>query len=249
MYKAIASSDFKKLLWVGEDYKVDKCIIYGTRNWEKTIALLQEVLPQDIVLQQFTWFFSQVWHFQYNWQEIWFAVCYGSSYTSEICHVASMLWSKENIAMGSCGGLQKHIESNTVIIPTYSHCPESSAQIYEFKKDNKYFPSEESSTMLKDKLEALGEKVHREPTTTCQAMLGETRDHILWRSKHGFGGVEMEAGTVFAVSNHFGVKTTALLQVADNLIQKETVFSESYNERRAHAQELRKKMIAVAIGI
>ena len=58
---------------------------------------------------------------------------------------------------------------------------------------------------------------------TCQAMLAETWEDICEWSSRGFYGVEMEASTVFAVSQHFKVPATAMLNIADNLIEKETI--------------------------
>ena len=63
-------------------------------------------------------------------------------------------------------------------------------------------------------------------------MLGETLDDIQDWSKNNFYGVEMETATVFSVSNHFNVPSTALLCIADNLIKGQTVVDESYVQQQ-----------------
>ena len=66
--------------------------------------------------------------------------------------------------------------------------------------------------------------------------MGETLDDIKKWQAEGYYGVEMEAATVFAVSNHFKVPTSALLIIGDNLIKGETVHSEGYE----NTKEIRK---------
>ena len=63
--------------------------------------------------------------------------------------------------------------------------------------------------------------------------MAETFEDVKNWSKEGFLGVEMEASTIFAVSKHFNVASTALLIVGDNLIKGETVASESYKNNKA----------------
>jgi purine-nucleoside phosphorylase len=43
----------------------------------------------------------------------------------------------------------------------------------------------------------------------------------------------MEAAAFFAVSNHFNVPSAAVLRIADNLIENETVHSESFISNKA----------------
>ena len=68
---------------------------------------------------------------------------------------------------------------------------------------------------------------------TCQAMLAETEADVKVWSEQGYYGVEMEASTLFAVSNHFGVPSAAILRVGDNLIENETVHSESFAKNKS----------------
>jgi uridine phosphorylase len=67
-------------------------------------------------------------------------------------------------------------------------------------------------------------------------MMAETFEDVTKWSEQGYLGVEMEAATVFAVSNHFAVPSGAILFVGDNLIRGESVFDESY-KRSWHLRE------------
>ncbi len=67
---------------------------------------------------------------------------------------------------------------------------------------------------------------------TCQAMMAETWDDVSNWSQAGFIGVDMEAATVFSISNHFGVQSAAMLVISDNLIRKESVLDSSFSQSR-----------------
>ncbi len=63
----------------------------------------------------------------------------------------------------------------------------------------------------------------------------------------GYDGVEMEASTVFAVSNHFKVPSVAILMIADNLIEKETVLSANFEKKATSRSQVTKEMLTAAI--
>ena len=80
---------------------------------------------------------------------------------------------------------------------------------------------------------------------TCQAMMGESFEDIQQWTIEGFLGVEMEAATVFSVSNHFNVPSAAMIMVADNLIENETVIDEIF----ASQLPIRRKSIELMFEI
>jgi len=148
---------------------------------------------------------------------------------SEYLHLGSLFGSKKNILLGSCGGLKKEAKSGEIIIPTWSYAEESSAKAYQRESQNKY----NSDKLLSEKLNQKTSNnhiVYRNPTVTFQAMLGETLEDIETWSNQGYAGVEMEAATVFAISNHFKIPSAAILMIADNLIEGETTLDPNYQE-------------------
>ena len=159
-----------------------------------------------------------------------------------------MLGSKKNILVGLCGGLKQGLDKFTIIVPNYSYATDSSPHMYvRNNKSNLFHSSSKLSKEIKRLLIKNGLNTLTGPTITCQGMVGETwKDVITW-NKRGFYGVEMEASTVFAVSKHFKVPSVAILQVADNLIEKETVMSESYLEKKRKLKKIRRKMMDVAV--
>jgi len=76
-------------------------------------------------------------------------------------------------------------------------------------------------------------------------MIGETMEDVLKWSKAGYYGVEMEASTVFAVSNHFNMPSTVSVYVGDNLIEEDTNKDKEYlAEADTRKQNQRKQIRA-----
>ena len=78
--------------------------------------------------------------------------------------------------------------------------------------------------------------------------MAETWEDIVKWSKEGFYGVEMEAATVFAVSQHFNVPAAAVLRIGDNLIAAETVLDAGYKNARSLRRQTSQDILDTIIG-
>lgn len=244
MYKALTADDYRKHLGIPQRYEVDGFVAYGTFRsypFEQFENALSKLKPdyKEVQLKHDSLAFLKA--FAVDGRNYWIAKVYGSALLSEYLHLACIFGSKKNILVGSCGELKKGISSMELVIPTWSFAEESSAKAYIPAAEGKYWANKELSARLAKKL--LDKyRIHKGPTTTCQAMMAETWEDIVKWSKAGFCGVEMEAATVFAVSQHFNVPAAAILRIADNLIEAETVLDTSYKNagslRRQVSQDI-----------
>jgi len=182
-----------------------------------------------------------------NDKKIWFVIGYGGAWLSEYLSWACMFGSKKNILVGSCGGLKRGMKQSDFIIPSSSYGQESSVRIY-----NRESPIQNAdkklSESLKSRLTDENTKIWQGPTVTCQAMIGETQEDVQKWSSDGYYGVEMEASTVFAVSNHFNVPSAASMYVGDNLIEQHSNMNEDYANEADIREQNQKKQIKVALG-
>ncbi len=251
MYKHWTIEELRNALSLPKDYRVDACIIYGGHNEKRFKQIFLSLLKNRkyTVEKLNDSFIKKILSVKVGKKRIWFFVEYGGARLSEFVHFACMLGSKKNILLGYCGGLKKGLDKFTIIVPTYSYSTESSCHMYHRnKKDNRFYPDKFLSKRI---IKALRKemKVIYAPTMTCQAMMAESWKDILKWSRGGYYGVEMESSTVFAVSKHFKVPAAAILQVADNLIEKETVESESYKKKRSNLHKIRKFLFKVILNI
>lgn len=225
MYKAYTADDWREHLGLAQDYTVDGFIIFGTyqKSLYDMLQASMERLGKQAEYRRFQdEFLEPILEFRLDGKCYWFVIVYGGALLSEYLHLACMFGSKKNILLGTCGGLKPGVNSLEFVVPDWSYAEESSAKGYQPDTGHRYKSDKALSDALAGAL-SQGHAVHRGQTVTYQAMLGETWDDILRWSGQGYVGVEMEAATVFAVSNHFGVPSAALLRIGDNLIEKETI--------------------------
>ena len=251
MYKSITAEQYRKHLGFPSDYQVDAVLCYGTLYEERVLAQLTKALKELGIQVQINTlphpFLRFAKELRIGDKTIWFAIGYGGAWLSEYIHWACLFGSKKNILLGSCGGLKSGMKQGEFIVPENSYGEESSVKMYNRESDNQ-FPNETLSASLATSLGEDGTKVWRGPMVTCQAMIGETMDDIRKWSNDGYFGVEMEASTVFAVSNHFGVPSAASLYIGDNLIEEHNNMSEEYAAEADLRKQNQLKQIKIALS-
>jgi purine-nucleoside phosphorylase len=251
MYKSYSANEYKKILNLPDEYKIDGFLVFGTWDREGQIKVLKAVLDRlnlEYKLNELPNFLGRMVEIETQGKKLWFDVAYGGAMLSVFTHLACLFESKTNILIGSCGGLSTELESNTVILPDYSHGDGSSASMYQREIiDNLYPSSEELRGKLSVELSKLEIPFAIGNTITCQAIIGETMEDIIKWNKQGFVGVEMEAATLFSVSNHFNVNSAAMVYIADNLIKEETFHSESFANSKEYRERIRDSLYEIAI--
>lgn len=251
MYKSITAAQYRKHLGFPTDYKVDAMLCYGTLYEERVLTQLAEVLDSlklNVEIKELPHPFLRFGkELTIDDKTIWFAIGYGGAWLSEYLHWACIFGSKKNLLLGSCGGLKPGMKQGEFIVPESSYGEESSVKMYN-RQSNTQYPDKELSERIVSRLEEAGAKVWRGPMVTCQAMIGETLDDVKKWSSDGYFGVEMEASTVFAVSNHFNVSSAASLYVGDNLIEEHNNMSEEYAAEADTRNQNQLKQIKMALS-
>lgn len=250
MYKTFTAADYRNHHKLPEDYVVDGFIVFGTFHPGPYDKLKEELLKLNIAIDYSRTlagpYFDPILEFTVNGKRYWFTVAYGGTMLSEWTHLACLFGSKANIVIGSCGGLLAEADSPEIVTPTYAYADESTTRMYEPAAQNHHSADENLTQRLIKKLESK-HKVWHGPTITCQAMMAETWEDIQTWSEEGYYAVEMEAATVFAVSNHFAIPSAALLVIGDNLMQKKTVLDVNYEAGSATRQQVRRDMLAATL--
>ena len=250
MYKSFTAEDYRNHWKLPVDYKVHGFIIFGTCHPGPYDQLKAELSDLGVLVEYKRTlagpYFDPILEFTVNRKNYWFAIAYGGTMLSEWIHLACLFGSETNIVIGSCGGLLVGADSPQIIVPSFAYADESSTRMYEPSVDNHHNSTETLSRRLIEDLEAK-HTVWQGPTVTCQAMMAETWEDIQEWSKAGYYGVEMEAATVFAVSNHFGRDCAALLVIGDNLVQEKTVLDVNYESGSITRQNVRGDMLSAAL--
>lgn len=251
MYKDYSREQWIKYFNLPEDYTVDAVFAFGSNEqyafdyMRSRIARRAEGMRWNTLTSQY---FDQLIEGEYNGRRFWFTVAYGGALLSEYVHLGCMFGSKMNILFGNCGGLMHETRTYDLIIPTYSYGTESSAAIYQPDAGNTYYAHEKLSQELIRRFEPR-HRIHHGKTMTCQAMFGEGNALVQSWIDEGYYAVEMEASTLFAVSNHFGVPAAAVVKVIDNLAKGETWMDNGYDDATFSHEEILIDMFETAIDM
>lgn len=250
MYKSFTAADYKRHQKLPEDYTVDGFIVFGTFHPGAYDQLKEELVKLKVDVDYTRTlsgpYFEPILEFVVKGKRYWFTIAYGGAMLSEWTHFACLFGSKTNVVIGSCGGLLVDADTPEIVIPTYAQSDESTTRMYEPNVHNHHY----SNKNLNDRLiKELGKrhKIWHGPTVTCQAMLAETWEDIQAWSSEGYYAVEMEAATVFAVSNHFEVPAAALLVIGDDLVHEKTVLDINYEAGGDTRQRVRRDMLNVTL--
>ena len=250
MYKSFSAKEYKKHFGVPDDYKVDGFISFGTFHDTPYDQIKEEItrLGFNVSYERTLShdFFNHVLEFTIDGKVFWFAAAYGGALLSEWLNLACLWGSKMNIIVGSCGGLLAEANTPEIVVPTFAFADESTTRMYEPDANNKHHSTQKLNEKLVSQLSEK-HKVWQGPIVTCQAMLAETWEDIQDWSEQGYYGVEMEAATVFAVSNHFKCNSAALLVIGDNLVQEKTVLDVNYEADGDIRQQVRRDMLDAAL--
>lgn len=215
------ADEYKKQFDFPSSYKLTGTLCYGTFHEDRIIKVIADCVTELDVNAKLIKLdnpnMKYIRELKFGDKIFWFIGCYGGAWLSEYLHLACLFGSQKNILLGSCGGLAKGMSTGDYIIPTSSYSLESSAMTYD-RTSPLHNSDEALSNSIKSKLPE-NYKVWRGPTITCQASMGQTSSDVDQWAKEGYYGVEMEASTVFAVSNYFNVPSAACVYVSDNLIE------------------------------
>lgn len=189
--------------------------------------VLTEVDPSaTLERMQYNGFISLGYEIRIQGKLLWYFVLYGGALVSEYTDLACKLGSKKNILVGVSGGLKPGAKTGDIVLPTASFKDGSMSTMYDASPDTDVSSDETLRDALKNRLSEY--KVHEGRTMTCQAMLCETWEDVQRWSKDGYVAVEMEAAALLAASKHYGAPGAAVLSIADNLIEQETVLSDAF---------------------
>lgn len=250
MYKSFTAEDYRKHWKLPNNYTVHGFIIFGTFRLGPYDQLKNEVnrlgLTAEYKRSLNNPYFDPILEFIIDGKTYWFTIAYGGTILSEWTHLACLFGSSTNIVIGSCGGLFAEADTPEIIIPTYAYADESATRMYEPNAKNQHASDEELNQRLIKRLQSK-HKIWHGPTVTCQAMMAETWQDIQQWSSEGHYAVEMEAATVFAVSNYFNRSSAAMLVIGDNLVQEKTVLDVNYESGSSSRQNVRGDMLNAAL--
>lgn len=259
MYRSYTADHYRKYFGLPDDYAIDAILVSGTFSLKLELPKIKSALESSNIKYELKLlpgyeeygkeFFGQVTELHISGKVIWYFVAYGGALLSEYLHFGYLFGAQKTVLVGTCGGLKKEAESNEIVIPVASRADGSTSYMYDRTHKELQQSDESLSKKIVEGCDVEKLKTHRGKTMTCQAMVAETWEDVEHWSEDGYIGVEMEASTVFAVSNHFQKPSAAILSIADNLIKEESNVSHKFHVQGELRKIVKEKQYKIAIKV
>jgi len=234
-------------------------------EWLNAIGLTSDEIPEKIILEGTWWHksrypmrleyltnvrelnFPDMYLGEFGGRIIMFCCAYGAPRAVEPVHIFGLLGSKKVIQIGSCGGLQKDIETGDVVIPTSSLIGEGASQYY-----GQTTQSTPTQSLVKSAQEALvssGLTTHLGPHISTSALLQQPVGQIKEWEERGLFGVDMETSAVFSAAEYFNMERVSMLFVWDELLEGRTWLHEFSAEEKKRQSEANQLIFEVALKL
>lgn len=148
-------------------------------------------------------------------KKIVYCCAYGAPRTVEIIHIFAFLGTKLAVQIGTCGGLQSHLNSGDIILPKVALCRDGVAHLYD--SPDAAIGSTRQIGRAQQLLDGRGRTHYCGTHVTWSSLFTETGDMMNAWHQAGILSVDMETATTFAVARHFGIAAVSLLVVWDDL--------------------------------
>ncbi len=210
-----------------------RSILEVTRDeWLAGLKLSEDEIPEAVILEGSWWRedrqrqrlahltdvkelgFPDIFWGRWGDKKIVFCMAYGAPRAVEISQMFASLGCKLVIQIGTCGGLQSHLQPGDIIIPDRISCRDGVAEHYAGDTVDASAPWVQRAEAT---LAALGRRTYTGPHVTFSSLFAETVEMYAGWHKDGLLSVEMEAATTIAAAKRFGVPGVAMVVVWDEL--------------------------------
>ena len=152
-----------------------------------------------------------------RWQNVpvVYSCVYGAARAVELAHLFGVLGTPRMVMIGTCGALDPALATGDVVVPSTAVAREGVAQLYGVP--DKVESDQGLTRAARSALETSGIRTWDVLHLTWSSIFAQSGAMVEEWKQLGYGSVDMEAATLYAVARHFGFAATALLAVWDQL--------------------------------
>ena len=209
----------------------------GREEWMDALGMDAADIPKAVIMEGSWWRAQRTeWRLSYLddvrelafpdmfygfWQgsPVVYSCVYGAPRAVELAHLFGVLGTPRMVIIGTCGALDPGLATGDVVVPSRAVAREGVAHLYEtLADDTGIVHSDPDLTALgRTALESRGVRTADSLHLTWSSIFAQSGAMVEEWREGGYRSVDMEAATLFAVANHFGLPAAALLVVWDQL--------------------------------
>jgi uridine phosphorylase len=210
MLRELNGRQWQQILGIPDERIPQALILRGTRNLKFQAAIYRRHFDDVLEVGSPNGLIEEVFIGKVAGGQVGYASVYGAAMASEVTHLFGTLGTKLVFQTGCCGAWADGIQAGDLFVPTKAFCGEGAAQYYVSAK------SVVAPTLEVGDLPAPMPRFFRGGIYTTAALFAEGAREIEQWVQDGWDAVDMESATTFAVAEHFGMDSAALLFVFDN---------------------------------
>ena len=205
----------------------------GSDDWLAALGMDPHDIPGTVIMEGSWWreqrtawrlslldevrelAFPDMFHGRWQGLPVVYSCVYGAPRAVELAHLFGVLGTRRMVMIGTCGALDPALTTGDVVVPSTAVAREGVAHLYGVTdRVDADRPLTERGRMA---LEARGIRTSDSLHLTWSSIFAQSGAMVEeWRER-GYGSVDMEAATLYAVARHFDFEATALLVVWDQL--------------------------------
>ena len=238
-------------------------------EWLDALGMDAKDIPQAVIMEGSWWQAQRTeWRLSYLddvrelafpdmfygfWQgtPVVYSCVYGAPRAVELAHLFGVLGTPRMVMVGTCGALIPSLAPGDVVVPSQAVALEGVAHLYEtVAEDTGVVPSDPDLTAQgKAALESRGIRTADSLHLTWSSIFAQSGAMVEGWREQGYGSVDMEAATLFAVAKHFGFAATALLVVWDQLTSDRSFLDPLTTEEQARLDASNTAVFEAALEI
>ena len=205
----------------------------GADKWLASLGMDTADIPRAVIMEGSWWreqrtawrlsllddvrelAFPDMFHGRWRGIPVVYSCVYGAPRAVELAHLFGVLGTPRMVMIGTCGALDPALATGDVVVPATAVAREGVAHLYgvDDTVDGDPVLTGHARTALESMDIRAADSLH----LTWSSIFAQSGAMVEeWRGL-GYGSVDMEAATLYAVARHFGFAATALLSVWDQL--------------------------------
>lgn len=222
----------------------------GPDDWMDALGMDRRDIPHAVIMEGSWWReqrtawrlglldgvrelpFPDMFHGRWKGSPVVYSCVYGAPRAVELAHLFGVLGTPRMVMIGTCGALDPELATGDVVVPMTAVAREGVAHLYGVADTVDADPALTGlgRTALEGRLIRASDSLH----LTWSSIFAQSGAMVEeWRGL-GYGSVDMEAATLYAVARRFGFAATALLVVWDQL-DADRSFLDPLSERESAA--------------
>jgi purine-nucleoside phosphorylase len=205
----------------------------GPEDWLAALKMDRPDIPRAVIMEGSWWRaqrtawrlgllddvrelpFPDMFHGRWHGSPVVYSCVYGAPRAVELAHLFGVLGTPRMVMIGTCGAIDPGLATGDVVVPATAVAREGVAHLYGVGDTVGADPT--LTELGRINLEARGVRAADSLHLTWSSIFAQSGAMVEeWRGL-GYGSVDMEAATLYAVARHFGFDATALLAVWDQL--------------------------------